>query len=223
MLMHKQPVWEAATEGAPAAVVADAPAVVADDADTPTALGAAFAADAPVAESDAPAAEAEAPEAEVADTPFELPVPEGMESYKEAYTGYTGAVTDFLKANPAASAKDALLWAANYQAEQTKVAGKAMMDAFNGQITTWETEARADTEIGGAKYDASVGLAVAGLKAYGSPKLVEALNTSGLGSHPEMIKAWAKIGKAVGESPVLSGEGAKGETSFAASLYGKKG
>ena len=217
MLMRKQPVWEAATEGAPAAVVADAPAVVADEADTPTALGAAFAADAVV---DDPA---EALEAEVADTPFELPVPEGMESYKEAYTGYTGAVTDFLKANPAASAKDALLWAANYQAEQTKVAGKAMMDAFNGQITTWETEARADTEIGGAKYDASVGLAVAGLKAYGSPKLVEALNTSGLGSHPEMIKAWAKIGKAVSESPVLSGEGAKGETSFAASLYGKKG
>ena len=221
MLMHKQPVWEAATEGAPAAVVADAPAVVADDADTPTALGAAFAADAPAnAVVEAPA---EAPEADVADTPFELPVPEGMESYKEAYTGYTGAVTDFLKANPAASAKDALLWAANYQAEQTKVAGKAMMDAFNGQITTWETEARADTEIGGAQYDASVGLAVAGLKAYGSPKLVEALNTSGLGSHPEMIKAWAKIGKAVSESPVLSGEGAKGETSFAASLYGKKG
>ena len=217
MLMHKQPVWEAATEGAPAAVVADDPAVVADEADTTTALGDAFAADAVV---EAPA---EALEAEVADTPFELPVPEGMESYKEAYTGYTGAVTDFLKANPAASAKDALLWAANYQAEQTKVAGKAMMDAFNGQITTWETEARADTEIGGAKYDASVGLAVAGLKAYGSPKLVEALNTSGLGSHPEMIKAWAKIGKAVGESPVLSGEGAKGETSFAASLYGKKG
>ena len=217
MLMHKQPVWEAATEGAPAAVVADAPAVVADEADTPTSLGAAFAADAVV---EAPA---EALEAEVADTPFELPVPEGMESYKEAYTGYTGAVTDFLKTNPAASAKDALLWAVNYQAEQTKVAGKAMMDAFNGQITTWETEARADTEIGGAKYDASVGLAVAGLKAYGSPKLVEALNTSGLGSHPEMIKAWAKIGKAVGESPVLSGEGAKGETSFAASLYGKKG
>ena len=217
MLMHKQPVWEAATEGAPAAVVADAPAVVADEADTPTALGAAFAADAVVEDP------AEALEAEVADTPFELPVPEGMESYNEAYTGYTGAVTEFLKANPAASAKDALLWAANYQAEQTKVAGKAMMDAFNGQITTWETEARADTEIGGAKYDASVGLAVAGLKAYGSPKLVEALNTSGLGSHPEMIKAWAKIGKAVGESPVLSGEGAKGETSFAASLYGKKG
>ena len=217
MLMHKQPVWEAATEGAPAAVVADATAVVADEADTPTALGAAFAADAVVEDTD------EALEAEVADTPFELPVPEGMESYKEAYTGYTGAVTDFLKANPAASAKDALLWAANYQAEQTKVAGKAMMDAFNGQITTWETEARADTEIGGAQYNASVGLAVAGLKAYGSPKLVEALNTSGLGSHPEMIKAWAKIGKAVSESPVLSGEGAKGETSFAASLYGKKG
>lgn len=179
------------------------------------------------ADGDKPEAEGEGEESgkdeTTADTPFEVAVPEGMETYSDAFKGYQGAVNDFLKDNPKASARDALKWAAEYQAGQTTAAGKALMDQFKGQISTWEAEAKADPEIGGAQFDATVGQAVAGIKAVGSPKLIEALNQSGLGSHPEVIRTFAKIGKLVGESPVLSGEGAKGEVAFANSLYGKKG
>ena len=161
-----------------------------------------------------------AAEAEAA-APFEVSVPEGMESHKDAFTGYTGAVNDFLKANPAATARDALAWAATYQADQVREAGNAMQAQFEATVKGWEAEAKKDAEIGGAAFDATVQSALAGLRAFGSPGLTKALNDSGLGSHPEVIRAFAKVGKLAQESPIIAGEGGKGNVSFAQSLYGK--
>ncbi|MGL5828353.1 MAG: hypothetical protein ACRC0L_02140, partial [Angustibacter sp.] len=66
---------------------------------------------------DVPAEEAAAEEP-AADEPFVAPVPDGMEEYGSQFEGYSKAVNDYLKENQEATAKDALAWAAQYQAEQ---------------------------------------------------------------------------------------------------------
>lgn len=66
----------------------------------------------------------------------------------------------------------------------------------------WLETAKADTEIGGAKWDESIQAAGRAFDRLGFPKdspLRVALNESGFGNHPEMIRFAAKVGNAIGE------------------------
>lgn len=70
----------------------------------------------------------------------------------------------------------------------------------------WLDSAQADPEIGGAKWKESLAQGAHALDrlgfAKGSPFRV-LLDESGLGNHPEMIRAWSKIGKAIGDDPTF--------------------
>lgn len=214
---------------APAADTAPAAADAAPAGDgLGTALADAFAGDAPAVEGDdaAPAGDDSGTEAEPAvDEPgaFEIAAPEGLEVFAAEFASYGAAANEFLTANPAATARDALKWATEYQASQVKDAGAAQRAQFENVVKQWDADARADADFGGANYDANVQSALAGVRAVGSPELVDILDQSGLGSHPAVLKAFAKIGKHAQESPILGGEGGKGNVSFANALYGKKG
>lgn len=155
--------------------------------------------------------------------PFALAAPEGMEGFATEYTAYSTAANDFLTANPGASARDALTWAAEHQAAQVREAGKAMRTQFQATVKGWEDEAKADPVIGGANYDASIKDAVRGITAFGTPALMDLLDDSGLAGHKEVVAVFAKVGKLAQESPILGGEGGKGNVSFSNALYGKKG
>lgn len=220
--------------GAPAGgeVAAPAPDAGGDLNTKPSLATAAFAGDAPNPDAADPAAPAAgdpanpeaAPEADA--SPFELTPAEGLESFADDYSSYSAAGNDFLSANPNASAREALAFAAEYQAEKAREAGKAFQERFNGTIEKWEGECVADPRIGGgnrAKYDGEVVHYHNGLRAIGSPELVKVLDESGLGSHPEIFAAFAKVGRSAQESPIFGGEGGKGQVSFADALYGKKG
>lgn len=210
---------------------AAAPAAAADAAPAGdglgTALADAFAGDAPAVEGDdaAPADDAGAEAEPAVDEPgaFEIAAPEGLEVFAADFASYGAAANEFLTANPAATARDALKWATEYQAAQVKDAGAAQRAQFENVVKQWDADARADADFGGANYDANVQSALAGVRAVGSPELVDILDQSGLGSHPAVLKAFAKIGKHAQESPILGGEGGKGNVSFANALYGKKG
>ena len=54
---------------------------------------------------------------------------------------------------------------------------------------------KADKDIGGGKFDTSVGLAKLAMEAHFSKEFNAFLNLTGLGNHPEMIRGLAKIGK----------------------------
>lgn len=211
---------------APAADAAPAAADAAGDG-LGTALADAFAGDAPAVDgADAASADDAGAEAEPAvEEPgaFEIPAPEGLEVFAAEFANYGTAANEFLTANPAATARDALKWATEYQAAQVKDAGAAQRAQFENVVKQWDADARADADFGGANYDANVQSALAGVRAVGSPELVDILDQSGLGSHPAVLKAFAKIGKHAQESPILGGEGGKGNVSFANALYGKKG
>lgn len=69
----------------------------------------------------------------------------------------------------------------------------------NKQVGEWETALRGDAEFGGANFDANVAVAKQALEAYGTPELSAMLSESGLGTHPEVVRFFHKVGKELGE------------------------
>lgn len=69
----------------------------------------------------------------------------------------------------------------------------------NKQVGEWETALRNDATFGGANFDANVAVAQQALAAYGTPELSAMLSESGLGTHPEVVRFFHKVGKELGE------------------------
>ncbi len=94
-------------------------------------------------------------------------------------------------------------------------------EAWSKQVADWGEQVKADKEIGGDKFNASVGAAQRALDQFGNPELREYLNASGLGNHPALVRFCAKVGKAMAEDTfVVPSQG--GQRSAADILYGKK-
>ncbi|CVA10454.1 Uncharacterised protein [Serratia marcescens] len=94
-------------------------------------------------------------------------------------------------------------------------------EAWSKQVADWGEQVKADKEIGGDKFNASVGAAQRALDQFGNTELREYLNASGLGNHPALVRFCAKVGKAMAEDTfVVPGQG--GQRSAADILYGKK-
>lgn len=93
-------------------------------------------------------------------------------------------------------------------------------DAWQAQTEQWATDVKADKEIGGDKLTANLSSAQRALDQFGTPELKEYLNGTGLGNHPELVKAFVKIGKAMSEDGMVDGSN-QGQRSAAEVLYGK--
>lgn len=87
---------------------------------------------------------------------------------------------------------------------------QGLSDKLNAQILSqvradrkaWLDSAMADREIGGAHWKETLAKGTFALDNLGFPKgspFRVLLDESGLGNHPEMIRAWAKVGRAIGE------------------------
>ena len=72
-------------------------------------------------------------------------------------------------------------------------------------MTAWEAAVKADKTIGGDKLGENLALAAQALDAFGSAELKQVLRKSGFGSHPEVIKAFVKIGQQVADSKLVTG------------------
>lgn len=103
-----------------------------------------------------------------------------------------------------------------YAAQQQKQA-----EAWAAQTAEWVNAVKADKEIGGDAMPASVRHAQAAIKAFGTPELKAALDQTGLGNHPELVRTFARIGKAMAEDGFVSGNGSGsgGEQARLARLY----
>ena len=97
---------------------------------------------------------------------------------------------------------------------------KQQMEAWQKTTEQWAADVKADKEIGGDKLTSSISTAQRALETFGTPELKEYLNTTGLGNHPELVKAFVKIGKAMSEDGMVTGKEA-GQRSAAEVLYGK--
>lgn len=64
------------------------------------------------------------------------------------------------------------------------------------QTTQWLADAKADKEIGGQAFDANSKLAQQAFAKFATPELRQFMETTGLGNHPEVLRAFVKIAKA---------------------------
>jgi hypothetical protein len=61
----------------------------------------------------------------------------------------------------------------------------------------WVEGAKSDKEFGGDQLGENLAIAKKGLDTFGTPELRTLLNESGLGNHPEIIRAFFRAGKAI--------------------------
>ncbi|MCH9329186.1 peptidase [Enterobacter hormaechei] len=92
-------------------------------------------------------------------------------------------------------------------------------EAWQKQTEGWAETVKADKEIGGDKLTANLSAAQRALDQFGSPELKEYLNATGLGNHPDLVKTFVKIGKAMSEDGMVTGK-ESGQRSAAEVLYG---
>ena len=83
--------------------------------------------------------------------------------------------------------------------EQLKAVAEAQAAEHRKAVVSWEQSVREDPEMGGAKFDETLERGRSAVRRFGSPKLSEFLDASGLGSHPEFVRFAAKVGAAIRE------------------------
>lgn len=94
------------------------------------------------------------------------------------------------------------------------------VEAWQKQTEDWAETVKADKEVGGDKLTSNLSAAQRALDQFGTPELREYLDGTGLGNHPELVKVFIKVGKAMSEDGVITGK-ESGQRSAAEVLYGK--
>lgn len=174
----------APVEGKPAEAVADA----AQDQEDGTLLGEQKKEEKPVA----------IPDAKVIPEKYEFKVPEGMTLDTAAVEKFSPVFKELgLDQKGAQKLVDAYV---PYLQEQIKGQLEAQQQAankvFNDMKTEWKNETIKEL---GADHAKELAVAAKFIDRFGTPKLREVLNETGLGNHPEIVRAFIKAGKAISE------------------------
>lgn len=91
--------------------------------------------------------------------------------------------------------------------------------AIESTKAQWMESSRTDKEFGGDKLTENLAVAKKALDTFGSPELRTLLNESGLGNHPELIRAFYRAGKAISEDKVVNGAGGEAPIDPAKRLF----
>jgi hypothetical protein len=126
---------------------------------------------------------------------YELQMPEGIELDKASADEFT-TIAKELKLDQAAAQKLADIAAKQAQRQ---------VEAHTKLVESWVEQVKTDKDIGGDKLEENLGIARKALDTFGTPELKDVLNASGLGNHPEVIKAFVKAGKAISEDRFVAG------------------
>ena len=101
-----------------------------------------------------------------------------------------------------------------YDIERSASAQKSMAEAYGERISSWADATRVDKELGGEKLNENLGLAKKAMEKYASPALAKLIDSPsaknpdglGLGNHPEVIRLFYRVGKAISESELITGD-----------------
>lgn len=130
---------------------------------------------------------------------YEFAAPEGMQ--------FDGELLD--KFSQVAKEKNLSQADAQALADLGAEVAKKTRDAYTGQIEAaqkeWVTASRTDKEFGGDKLSENLSVAKRALETFGSPELSAMLDASGLGYHPEVIRAFFRVGQAISEDRLVQG------------------
>lgn len=99
---------------------------------------------------------------------------------------------------------------------------KQQAESWQKTTEQWAADVKADKEIGGDKLTANLSAAQRALEQFGDQELKEYLDSTGLGNHPALVKAFIKVGKAMSEDKVVTGGHESGGSDLISAFYPKK-
>lgn len=154
------------------------------------------------------ATEAQAVEPQIPES-YEFQMPEGVEIDQDAVQEFSGLAKE-LKLDQANAQKVADI-AVKMMAKQT--------EQHQNLVTSWTEQTKADKEFGGDRLSENLAVAKKALDTFGTPELRDVLNMTGLGNHPEVIRAFYRAGKAISEDRFISGSPKGAEVDPARRLF----
>ena len=95
---------------------------------------------------------------------------------------------------------------------QTKMAiqeAKQRDEEFNDSLAEMLEAAKTDKDIGGDKFETKVASAMLAIETFGDQNVIDALDYSGLGNHPGILKMLSAVGELVQEDRIHGSAGAK--------------
>ena len=116
-------------------------------------------------------------------------------------------------------------------AKLSKAQGEAVLRYMAGNYTAWQeqqlqtrqdwlAEFRADKTFGGDKYDASVAEARKALATFDEDgKIRGLLESSGYGDNPDVLRIFARVGRALGEDKLVRGDAGASNRSLEDRFY----
>lgn len=90
-------------------------------------------------------------------------------------------------------------------AAMVPTARQYLVDDLKAKSQEWASLSEKDPEIGGANFKANVGVANQALKQFATPEFTALLRGSGLGAHPEVVRVFYRIGKAMQQDHGVTG------------------
>lgn len=171
-------------------------------------------------EGDPPAAEGDEPvEDTVPEGDYELAMPEGVELDAELLTEASPVLKEVGLGNVKASKLVPIV--TKIQERAAEAVQQQMIDQHAATIADWSKETLADPEIGGQNWKTTQANVARALDRFVGPKTIEVvgedgtkteqphpfralLDSTGIGNHPALVKAFAAIGAAVGEDTTFA-------------------
>jgi hypothetical protein len=88
---------------------------------------------------------------------------------------------------------------AGWYAEQRAAEQQALTDSHKAQGAQWTEDLRADPDVGGQKFEASVAAARSAIARFGGEELRAELDLYGLAANPALFRTFVRIGQAIAE------------------------
>lgn len=149
---------------------------------------------------------------------LEIKLPDGLKIDAEQLAAFTGVAKDAAKEAGLTNGEQVsklLSKIATWDAERQAKAASDMVASWEKQDDGWVAELQKDPEIGGEKFDASKMAAQRAVRRFGGDELRRDLIHHGIGNLPSLVRAFAKIGLAIGEDTTTGGGAGAGKTAGA--------
>jgi len=98
-------------------------------------------------------------------------------------------------------------------------AAEAPYRQWQEQQGQWQKQVKADRELGGLGLPRNIATAGKAIDAFGGPELRRALEATGAGNHPEMVRFFYRVGKAISEDGMVTSRAARSSKSYAEVFY----
>ena len=130
-------------------------------------------------------------------------VPDGYQIPDEALS----AIKEFAKASNLTQeqAQQSVDMHMKFMQQSEQAQTEAQAEALSDLKQTWINKTKADKELGGDKHDEKLAIARKALDQFGNDELINVLERSGIGHHPELIRAFYNVGQKISEDKIISG------------------